>query len=126
MVARYLASRADVRRVLVIDAPIGEAALARLARGNGGTRQDGWIHALTLEKLRGEHDTNKLVHRVFVYPSAPADGHENDRPSPGFVARYAGFLGAVFAEEQINLAWPVFWISPRKLYMLFLPPRIHP
>src|SRR3546814_16154321 len=84
MVARYLASRADVRRVLVIDAPIGEAALARLARGNGGTRQAGWIYARTMEKLRGEHDTGKLVHRVFVYPSAPADGNENDRQHQGF------------------------------------------
>src|SRR3546814_11229500 len=79
--------------------------------------QDGWSYARTLEKLRGEHDTGKLVHRVFVYPSAPADGNENDRPSPGFVDRYAGFLGDVFAEEQINPACSVFWIYPRNLAM---------
>src|SRR3546814_18551898 len=100
---RRVLFRSDVRRVLVIDAPIGEAALARLARGNGGTRQDGWIYARTLEKLRGEHDTGKLVHRVFAYPSAPADGNENDRPSQGFADRYAGFLSS--EERSVGKAW---------------------
>lgn len=120
MVARYLASRADVCKVVVVDAPIAEAELARLADNRGDTRQERWIYARTLEKLRGEHDTAKLSHRVFVYPSAEFCGNENDGPSPRFLDRYVEFLGDTFAQEQVDPAQAVFWAYPRNLGMAHL------
>src|SRR3546814_12157116 len=77
MVARYLASRRDVRRVVVVDAPISDARLAELASGDSIDQQR-WIYERTLEKLRGSCDVDGVMHKVFVYPSvrfAP-DSHE--------------------------------------------------
>lgn len=117
MVAHYLASRVDVRRVVVLDAPVGEAELARLAQDGDGVRQGRWIYARTLEKLRGAHDTEKLAYRVFTYPSAGFNGNENGGPSPAFLDRYVEFLEGAFAEEQVDPARAVFWIYPRSLAM---------
>src|SRR3546814_17644748 len=68
MVARYLASRRDVRRVVVVDAPISDARLAELASGDSIDQQR-WIYERTLEKLRGSCDVDGVMQKVFVYPS---------------------------------------------------------
>lgn len=126
MVARYLASRDDVRKVVVVDAPIGETELARLAGNREFIRQDRWIHARTLEKLAGRHDSAKLHHAVFVYPSGEFPGNENDDPGARFLERYAGFLEDEFASQQIDASNAVFWVYPRNLAMPYLAEHFSP
>lgn len=126
MVARYLASRDDVRKVVVVDAPIGEAELARLAGIRDETRQERWLHSRTLEKLRGACDTEKLVYRVFTYSAHEFGGNQNDGPDPRFLDRYAEFLEGVFAGEQVSPARSVFWVYPRNLAMPPLLERFAP
>lgn len=126
MVARYLAGRDDVRRVVVVDAPMGEAELARLSGSRDGVRQDRWIHSRTIEKLRGTYDTEKLLHRIFIYSADEFEGNQNDGPDPRFLDRYAEFLEGMFAAEHVHPAQSVFWVYPRNLAMPRLLERFSP
>src|SRR3546814_7522691 len=99
MVARYLASRLDVRRVVVVDAPISDARLAELAAGDSIDQQR-WIYERTLEKLRGSCDVDGVMHKVFVYPSVRFAPDSHERATPDFVEAYAEFLAREFELED--------------------------
>src|SRR3546814_1101900 len=74
MVARHLASRRDVRRVVVVDAQISDDRLAELASGDSIDLQR-WIYDGTQEQLRGSCAVDGVMPKVIVYPSvclAPA------------------------------------------------------
>ena len=121
MVARYLASRSDIRRVLVVDAPIGEDRLATLAASTDPFRHDRWVAKRALEKLAGAHDSGKLAYSVFVHPSEGYGPDEQDRPGPAFLDAYEAFLREEFAHWGIDPAQALFWIYPRNFS---LPPLL--
>lgn len=125
MVARYLASRRDVRRVMVVDAPISEARLAELASGDSIDQQR-WIYERTLEKLRGSYDIDGVMHRVLVYPSVLFAPDSHEWATPDFVEAYAEFLANEFELEGIDPGRSVFWIYPRDYSMPALLQRFAP
>lgn len=117
MVARYLASRADVRRVIVVDAPIGEANLAKLLEGDPAVHQGPRVHALTRLKERGACDTDKIRYKVFVCPAGKFRFGDDHSGRPHFLEGYEAFLRDAFAAEGIDPKRTVFWIYPKNFYM---------
>jgi hypothetical protein len=129
MVARYLASRADVRRVIVVDAPIGEANLAKLLESDPAVHQGPRIHALTRLKERGACDAGKLRYKVFVCPAGKFRFRDDHSGRPHFLEGYEAFLRDAFAAEGIDPTRSVFWIYPKNFYMphlldVFRPARV--
>lgn len=125
MVARYLASRADVRRVIVVDAPISDARLASLPREDA-LHQGAWIRARTLAKLRGEQDAPRLFHRVFAYPASRFGEFAHESGDPVFAAAYGDWLERLFAREGVVPADAAFWTYPRDFNMPALLERFRP
>lgn len=124
MVAQYLASRPDVRRVILVDAPIDEARLATLGACDSDTRQDRWVHARMLAKQSGMLDTDKLVHAGFVYPANGLDEGPDGGRFP--IDEYAAFLDALLAREGVVASESVFWVYPRDFNMPALLSRFAP
>lgn len=117
MVAKYLASRPDVRRVLVVDAPIGAANLARLQERDPAIDQGPRIHDLVRMKERGACDTGKIRYRVFVCPAGKYRFSDDGSGRPHFLQGYAAFLRDVFECEGVDPRRAVFWVFPRNFYM---------
>ncbi|WP_140909351.1 glycosyltransferase [Cognatiluteimonas lumbrici] len=125
MVAHYLAGRPDVRRVLVVDAPVSDLRLATLAGGDG-VDQSRWIHERTLEKLRGERDHGAILHRVFAYDGNRFGMLAHEEPDAAFIAAYGDWLAGLFEREGIEPARSAFWIYPRDFCMPALLQRFAP
>lgn len=125
MVVRYLASRPEIRRVVVVDAPIAEARLAALAAERDPVRHDRWIAERTLDKLAGRCDYDKIAHVVYAH-SRVAGGSDADHPTPGFLAAYGDFLAGEFARLRIASARSVFWAYPKNFALPALLDRFAP
>jgi len=120
MVARTLAARTDVRRVLVFDAPISEYDLNRLRKKQEGPSQNRWVYRKTYEKLLGQHDHGKISHHVFVHPAGVYDIPH--RTTPGRRPLAEGFIPFVAGEllrENVEPSEALFWFYPR--FYLALP-----
>ncbi len=116
MVVRYLASRADIRRVLVVDAPIGDTNLARLDEDRGPAHHGRAIHARTLKKQAGAFDAGKIAYKVYVCPLKGYRFREDDSARPRFIEGYIEFLQSAFSTEGIDPRQAVFWIYPRNFH----------
>lgn len=126
MVANYLASRPDVRRVLVVDAPIDEERLAALAANHDPVRHDRWIAERTREKAAGRRDHGKISHAVFVHARGGHAPDEADRPGPAFLDAYAEFIADQFSRRRIDPARAVFWAYPKNFPLPTLLDRFPP
>lgn len=116
MVVRYLASRPDVRRVLVIDAPIGDANLAKLGQHAAATHHGRLVQSRTLAKQAGQFDAGKVAYGVFVCPLRKFRFREDDSARPRFIEGYIGFLQDIFSRQGIDPRQAVFWIYPRNFH----------
>lgn len=116
MVARYLASRPDVRRVIVVDAPVGEPNLARLLKQPADLAQGHLIHDLVRKKERGACDEGKLRFRVFVCPTHKFRFRDDGSGRPHFLSGYEALLRDVFESEDIDPSHAVFWIYPKNFH----------
>lgn len=104
MVAKYLASRSDVGKVLVLDAPIDSDALEQR---NSGERfdQNQFVYEGTKAIADKARDHENIYRRVFVY----------DKSKQG-VADYFSFLDECFTALEIDPAQSVFWMYPKLLW----------
>ena len=125
MVIRYLASRQDIGRVLVVDAPMGQDDLVRLLQARSEVTQHERVHALLLEKLRGARDTEKVSYRVFVHSHGDL-GKGPEHLGEGFLDDYMQFLRRVFHEESVDPERAVFWIYPKNFQAPQLIARFRP
>jgi glycosyltransferase involved in cell wall biosynthesis len=112
MIVRYLASRPDVRRVLVVDAPIGDTNLKRLARDTPTPTQNQKIHAEIQQKLQGARDIGKVSHHVYVCPLDAYRFRDDGSSRPHFIEGYIRYLAEVFSEQGIDPRRALFWIYP--------------
>lgn len=138
MVIKYLASRHDVRRVLVIDAPISEFDLIKFSKARGAITQERHIYVKTYEKAYGAMDVGKIAYDVFIIPQGVYDladlaGHDQADRAPNGKPRifpdYAAFLRRAFAREGIDPTQAVFWLYPKnhlgpRLIDTFKPRRV--
>lgn len=116
MVVRYLASRPDIRRVVVVDAPIGQDNLAQLEQNAEPTDHGRAVHARTLQKLAGALDTDKVAYKVYVCPTREYRFREDGSDRPRFIEGYIEFLQDAFAKEGVDPRHTVFWIYPRNFH----------
>lgn len=126
MVVRYLASRPDVRRVIVVDAPIGDRNLTRLGEADSATHQGRKIHATTLDKVAGRRDHGKVSYRVFVCPLAEYRFSEDGTDRPRFIEGYIAFLQDTLAAAGIDPKQSLFWIYPRNFHASSLLRKFRP
>lgn len=129
MVIDYLASRKDVRRVLVFDAPTSEFDLQRRLENAKGPTQDRLIYEKTYEKVFGKLDRAKLRYNVFVYPPGVYANAQATDGRPALIDGYEKFLRGVFEREGVDPQRAVFWLYPKnylapQLVERFTPARI--
>jgi GT2 family glycosyltransferase/glycosyltransferase involved in cell wall biosynthesis len=120
MLIRYLASRDDVRRVIVFDAPVSEHDMLARRNADSTTTHDRLLYVKTYEKLFGTLDSGKVSYRVFVYQPGVFRTTENGSVQPPLVDGYLQWLAAVFEEEDLNPEKSVFWLYPKN----FMAPQI--
>jgi hypothetical protein len=113
MVIKYLASRADVRKVVVFDAPISEFDLIQRQQSRSDASQHRWIYVGTYEKLLGKHDSQKLSFNVFVYPPGKFRHNESDVSKPDLHDEYFPYVSEVLKRENVSAAKSIFWIYPK-------------
>ncbi len=116
MIIRYLASRADVRRVIVVDAPIGDANLARLARATPTPTQNQLVHAGIMKKVSGACDSGKVSYHVYVCPLERYRFREDGSARPRFIEGYVDYLAQVFAAKGVDSQQALFWFYPTNFH----------
>jgi glycosyltransferase involved in cell wall biosynthesis len=126
MVVKYLASRADVRKVIVVDAPYSEHDLAKSLQNQSHVTQSKWIYRVTYEKLLGIRDTEKISYRVFVYPPGRYRYTEDGTNRPSLDEGYVEYLSSVFSAEDVDPSKSVFWIYPKNFHAPALISRFSP
>ena len=129
MVIRYLASRPDVRRVVVFDAPISEFDLLNRRDTHGHITQDRLIYIKTYEKVFGKLDTEKISYNVFVFPPGTYHTSDGGGNRPQLIDAYVDFIEGVFEREGFRSQESVFWIYPKnfmapELVDRFLPAKV--
>ena len=114
MVIKYLASRPDVRRIIVFDAPITEHDLFERQRSGAGVNHHRLIYTLTYQKLLGVKDTEKISYNVFVYP--PGE-FSNDKGKIGnrkhIDEAYIPYVADVLRRERVIANESIFWVYPK-------------
>ncbi|MEG5066201.1 glycosyltransferase [Microcoleus sp. B3-A4] len=117
MLIKYLASRSDIRKIIVFDAPISELELLKKQQSRSKQNQDRLIYIRTYEKVLGKKDTDKISYNVFVYPPDKYKFHETQNQSEStFNEDYFLYLQEVFKREDINTNWSIFWIYPKNYF----------
>lgn len=113
MTIRYLAQREDVRRVLVLDAPVSEHDLLRRRSSDSRYSHDRLIYQSTYGKLLGAMDSEKIRHDVFVFPPGRYAMHPSHSDRPGIASAYNQYLEGAMERAGIVPSEAVFWIYPK-------------
>lgn len=118
MVIKYLASRPDVRKVVVFDAPISEFDLIQRQQSRSEASQHRWIYVGTYEKLLGKHDAAKISYNVFVYPPGKyrrndTEVLQGDSQKADLHEGYFPYVAEVLKREGIDSARSIFWMYPK-------------
>jgi hypothetical protein len=102
MIAKYLAARDDIDKVIIIDHPISYHDLQLKKAGEFLTHNSN-IYQKTQDKIAGLLDNKKQKVRVFVYANDTAATRE----------LYLQYLDNIFILEHINPKQTIFWFYPK-------------
>lgn len=121
MVIRYLASRPDVRKVLVFDSPMSEHDLVARRNRADGLTQDREIYLRTYAKAFGAADEGKVRYDVFLYPPGIYGPGRAD-----LTAAFADHAARAMEREGIDPAGAVFWLYPKDFHAEQIVARFSP
>lgn len=113
MVIKYLASRPDVRKVVVFDAPISEFDLIKCQHSRGEVNQGRWIYTGTCQKMLGTQDSGKISYNVFVLPIGKYRNKETETHKPHLHEGYFPYVNDVLKREKVNAREAIFWVYPK-------------
>jgi glycosyltransferase involved in cell wall biosynthesis len=113
MVIKYLASRPDVRKVIVFDAPLSQLDLQKLWLQSSATSQSRWVCIGTYQKMLGVYDDDKISYNVFVMPPGVYSLDEKNRSKPYVNEGYIPFIQNVLKREGVVAEQAVFWFYPK-------------
>ncbi len=113
MVIKYLASRSDVRKVIVFDAPLSQLDLHKLWSQSSATSQSRWVCIGTYQKMLGVYDSHKISYNVFVMPPNVYSLDEKNCSKPYLNEGYIPFIQNVLKREGVVAAQAVFWFYPK-------------
>jgi hypothetical protein len=105
MVAKYLACREDINKVVILDYPISYLDLNHKKQGEILTHNS-LIYQNTLDKAAGRKDTKKLISRVFIYANDTAETR----------SQYLQYLDNIFILENLSPDESIFWFYPKNDY----------
>lgn len=117
MVIKYLASRADIRKVIVFDSPVSEHDLLARRRRVHEPTQDRQVYVRTYQKLLGVLDSNKISYNVFLHRPGT---YRLDAPTGSPNSLTTGFLSyvdGVLGREHVDAAQSIFWIYPKNQHL---------
>lgn len=115
MVAKYLASRKDIRKVLIIDTPISQEEL-NAKRHGGLLTQDRDVYLKTYERIFGQLDTDKLFHHVYISRDPISYDQPYETTIKNSFSSYKKYLEAVFLMEGIHTESAIFWFYPKNYF----------
>lgn len=115
MIAKYLASRDDIRKVMIIDAPITESELDAKKMGLPLTH-DRDIYVKTYEKIFCQLDNEKISHHVFISKTALSHNEAYEKCFKNNFSPYKEYLEKVFREEGITTQNATFWFYPKNYF----------
>ena len=116
MTIRYLASRSDVRRVLVFDAPLSEHDLLRKRRSRETHNHDRLIYASAYEKAFGALDSDKVSYDVFIYPPGRYSHLSHPGTRSSLATAYLSYLEQAMTRVGVIASESVFWIYPKNYF----------
>jgi hypothetical protein len=113
MVIKYLASRADVRKVIVFDTPLSEHDLEKMKVGHALT-QSRQVYIKTYEKLLGKLDTRKISFNVFSHKPGIYTYNKNDKGGrQDIIKGYTKYINQILALEAVDASESIFWFYPK-------------
>lgn len=115
MIAKYLASREDIRKILVIDAPITQTELNTKKNGLSLTH-DRDIYVKTYEKLFCQLDSEKISHHVYIGKNSLPHNEGYEELTEYNFSPYKKYLEKIFTEEGITTQNATFWFYPKNYF----------
>ncbi len=113
MVIKYLASRDDVRKVVVFDAPLSEFDLIKRREATNGLTQDRFVYTRAYEKALGKLNTEKIKYNVFIHPPGKYSDVSRDEVVGRMFGDYATYVNEVLQRECVEPSRAVFWLYPK-------------
>lgn len=111
MVIKYLASREDVRKVVVFDAPISQFDIENM-KSNDALTQKRNVYIRLYEKILGKLDTSKISYNVFAHPPGVYTLKDEEGREP-LIKGYQPYLKQVFETVGVVPSKSVFWFYPK-------------
>jgi glycosyltransferase involved in cell wall biosynthesis len=116
MTIRYLASRTDVRRILVFDASLSEHDLLRKRRNLSAHNHDRLIYRTAYEKALGQMDAGKVSYDVFIHPPGRYSHHALPGERSSLTVAYLSYLEQAMERAGIVPSESVFWVYPKNYH----------
>lgn len=114
MVIKYLASRPDVRKVVVFDAPISMHQLRQYRSSESDLTHDRHIYVRTQEKALGLRDQGKVQYRSFIFPPAKYDiGASRYDEHPELRGAFIEYIQNTLATSGVDPKNAIFWLYPK-------------
>ncbi|OJY60796.1 MAG: hypothetical protein BGP16_06840 [Sphingobium sp. 66-54] len=131
MVIKYLASRTDVRRIVVFDLPISIHDLNKFR--DAGTEQASeyrHLYIRTQKKSLEIMDEEKIAYRSFIYhPDIDHSINVTSSSGVSLEGHFYDFVASVLDRENVRTNDAIFWVYPRNPFIealvdIFRPKRI--
>ena len=127
MVIKYLASRSDVRKVIVFDAPVSMHDLHSWRSNRNELVHHRLIYIRTLEKLLGLRDTKNICYRVFTYfPGMFRSTERSEREKPELDSAFVDYVRTSLKSEGVEPEQSVFWLYPKNTAIKALVDELKP
>jgi len=118
MIVKYLASRDDVRRVIVFDLPVSAFDLNRQRTSPADMTEDRHLYVRTQEKMLGLRDEGRIRYRTFVYqPGIYAQGADAGADKPLLEDAFRDHVASVFEREGVQPREAIFWVYPKNRFI---------
>jgi hypothetical protein len=112
LIARHLARQPQIKKVLLVDAPISLQRLRLFKEESRPLTQSPWIYARSLERTFGQFDSEKLVFTNFIYDENALVSDCGSSAGQKLLTGYFDFLDELFFREGIDAKQSDFWFYP--------------
>ncbi|WP_217512861.1 glycosyltransferase family 4 protein [Vibrio metschnikovii] len=113
MIIKSLASREDVRKVIVFDSPVSQFDIENM-KSNDPLDQKRNVYIKIYEKLFGKMDSQKISYNVFNHPPGIYTiKKEGEKGKKILIEDYEKYIVEVLNREGIKSSESIFWFYPK-------------